>query len=158
MISSLFTKVFFLFLFTMPLQTEKEYAKEYYETGVLKAEGWIDSHQKEGYWKYYHSNGAVQKKGHYHKGEKHGYWYFYSRENRLLREGHFNDGEKQDWWIFHNNNTALKVQYKKGKREGYGLVYQKNKLQKALKYEQDKKVGEWSSVLSFRIDNPQVQF
>jgi hypothetical protein len=37
-------------------------------------------------------------------------------------------------------------------------VYEQNKLRKALRYKHDKKVGEWTSLIRFKIDNPQVNF
>lgn len=158
MISKLLFITLSLCMVMLSGSTEKEYSKEYYKNGTLKAEGWMENNQKNGYWKYYHPNATVQKKGPYHKGEKHGYWYFYSHENNLLKEGHFTNGTRNDWWVFHNGKDALKVQYQDGQREGYALVYEHNKLRKALKYEHDKKVGEWTSIIRFKIDNPKVNF
>lgn len=149
--------IYFLFLFPS-LETKKEYKKEYYDTGTLKEEGWVNNNLKEGYWIYFFNDGGTQKKGHYHKGKKQGYWYFYSQENVLLKEGHFNIGLKDNWWTFYERKLLLKVQYKKNKRNGFGLVYHNKKLKKAIKFEEDKKVGEWSSLMSFRRDNPQVSF
>ncbi len=158
MILKLFTSFFCIILMFTSTSIKEEYIKEYYASSILKAEGWMENNQKTGYWKYYHPNASVQKKGPYHKGEKHGYWYFYSRENNLLKEGHFRNGIRNDWWVFHNGNDALKVQYQDGQREGYALVYEQNKLRKALKYKHDKKVGEWTSIIRFKIDNPTVNF
>lgn len=158
MVPSLLFKLVYI-LFLLPVHaTEKAYVKEYSDTGILKAEGWIQDDVKEGYWVYYYAEGTPEKKGHYHKGKKHGYWYFYSHKNQLVKEGHFNEGMRDDWWTFYENDSHLKVQYNKDKRDGFGLVYHNKKLKKALKFEEDKKVGEWSSLMSFRRDNPQVRF
>jgi len=146
-------------LFLLPSSnTEKEYIREYYDTGTLKAEGWTVNNLKEDYWMYYYPEGTTEKKGHYHKGKKHGYWYFYSGKNELVKEGHFDGGLMDDWWVFYENEIHLKVQYSKDKRNGFGLVYHNKRLKKAIRFEEDKKVGEWSSVMSFKRDNPQVRF
>lgn len=146
-------------LFLIPnLKTTKEYVKEFYDSGVLKAEGWTQNKIKEGYWIYYYPEGSLKKKGHYHKDKKHGYWYFYSRNGQPVKEGHFENGLMQEWWIFYEKNAHLKVQYLMGKKNGYGLVYQNNRLKKAIKYEEDKKTGEWTSVMNFKKDNPKVKF
>jgi hypothetical protein len=158
MIASFLFKSICALLLLPSLETEKVYIKEYYNTGILKAEGWTNNNTKEGYWVYYYPEGSKEKKGHYHKDKKHGYWYFYSEKNELVKEGHFNQGLKQDWWTFYENEAHLKVQYTDDKRNGFGLVYQNKRLKKAIKFEKDKQIGEWSSVMSFRRDNPQVRF
>lgn len=158
MVASLIIKSLCL-LFLMPLtQIDKEFKREYYASGNLKAEGWIQGSQKEGYWTYYYNDGSKQKKGHYHKDKKKGYWYFYSEEKKLSKEGHYIGGKKNGWWIFYENNNKTKIQFENGKREGFALVYINKKLQKAIKYEEDQKMGEWSSFWSFKKDNPQVKF
>jgi len=154
----LFVKTFCILLMLSPLTTEKKYIKEFDASGFLKAEGWIEGSQKEGYWTYYFEDGNTQKKGHYHKDKKEGYWYFYSEEKKLLKEGHFKSDIKNGWWIFYESNKKIKMQFENGKREGIALEYNNDVLQKAIKYEKDQKKGEWTSLWSFRKDNPQVQF
>jgi antitoxin component YwqK of YwqJK toxin-antitoxin module len=158
MLTSLLLKPVCILFLLFASGTEKEYLKEYYSSGVLKAEGWTNNNVREGYWIYYYPEGTEEKKGHYHKGKKHGYWYFYSHNGQPVKEGHFMKGKMNDWWTFYENDTKLKVQYSDGKRNGFGLVYQSKKLQKAIKFEEDKKVGEWTSIISFKRDNPQVRF
>ena len=146
-------------LYLLPLtQTERVFKREYDASGFLKAEGWVEGSTKEGYWTYYFKDGSPKKKGHYHKDKQQGYWYFYSLEKKLLKEGHFTSGVKNGWWTVYENNTTTKMQYINGKREGFALVYTNKKLQKALKFEEDKKMGEWNSLWSFKRDNPHVKF
>ena len=155
---SLFTKLLCLFLLLPLVETEREYIREYYASGFLKAEGWIEGSTKEGYWIYYFKDGSIQKKGHYLDDIQQGYWYFYSVEKMLIKEGHFTSGQKNGWWIVYENNTTIKIQYIDGKREGFALVYTNKKLQKALKFVENKKTGEWTSLWSFKRDNPHVKF
>jgi len=155
--SFLFKSICVLFLFPSSA-TEKEYIKEYHDSGILKAEGWTHNNLKEGYWIYYYPEGTEEKKGHYHKDKKSGYWYFYSHNGQPVKEGHFSEGLMNDWWTFYEKDAYLKVQYSAGKRNGFGLVYQNNRLKKALKFEEDRKTGEWTSIIGFRKDNPQVRF
>lgn len=158
MTATFLIKIIIPFFLLPSLDTEREFKKEYFDNGALKGEGWVNNNLKDGYWVYFFNDGATQKKGHYYKGKEHGYWYFYNLENKLLKEGHFNDGWMHGWWTFYENETQLKVTYNKNKRDGFGLIYSNTKLIKAIKFEKDKKVGEWLSLKSFRRDNPQVQF
>lgn len=158
MSTSLFIKTICVLFLLPPLASEKEFIKEYDESGTLIKEGWVKNDVKEGYWVYYFQDGSTQKKGHYHKDKKEGYWYFYSEEKALLKEGHFASGIKNGWWIFYERNKKVKMQYENGKREGFALEYTNHGLQKAIKYEGNQKKGEWTSLWSFRKDNPQVQF
>lgn len=155
---SLYIKTAIILLLLIPLLSEKKYVKAYYESGGLKKEGWIKEGIKEGYWIYYYKEGNIQKKGHYHKNHKTGYWYFYSVDKKLLKEGHYAEGIKQGWWIFYENNTEIKVPFKNGKKDGYALEYSHHKLQKVVKYIENQKKGEWTTLKSFKNDNPQVQF
>lgn len=158
MIASFLIKtICFLFLFPS-LDTEREFKKEYFDNGALKGEGWVKNNLKDGYWVYFFTEGGKQKKGHYTKGKKQGYWYFYGRKNELLKEGHFNDGWMHGWWTFYENETQLKVTYNKNKRDGFGLIYSNKRLIKAIKFENNKKVGEWLSLKVLEETIPKCSF
>lgn len=68
------------------------YWKEYYDSGVLKAEGKYDKDIKVGSWKFYHPSGNVSQEGMYDKkGKPEGEWRWYYDSGALLRaENYFN--------------------------------------------------------------------
>ena len=138
----------------------KLYAKNYYDNGVLKAEGWEIGDMKMGYWIFYYENGQVKSKGHFQNNSKNGYWYFHSEEGAVNKEGHYMSGKAENWWIFYDiaNATTTKFQFKNNKKNGYALCYKKNKLKRAEKYEDDIKVGTWTSIYTFKRDNPNASF
>ena len=140
---------------------QKEYYREYYNDGSIKAEGWKMDNQKVNYWYSYHPNGTVSEKGHFVKNKKEGYWYYYSPQNKLIKEGHFINNKAEKWWIIYDialdnqkSNVVRKYQYKNNKKNGYCLLYRNSRLFKAEKYVDDQKTGEWTDVFSFKKDNP----
>jgi antitoxin component YwqK of YwqJK toxin-antitoxin module len=139
---------------------EKVYTKKYYSNGIVKAEGWQMGTTKTDYWIFYHSNGIVASRGHFRNNSKNGYWYFNDIRGHLEKEGHYVDGSAENWWIFYDftNSKTLKLQYKNNLKNGYSLCYKNGMLTKAEKYTNDKKVGEWTSFLAFKHDNPEVSF
>lgn len=143
---------------TSQILSEKIYVKEFYADGTPKAEGWLFGKNKTGYWYFYHTNGKIAEKGHFHTQKKEGYWYFYHPDGFLKKEGHFKNGISENWWIFYDKETKnkQKIQYKNNKKNGFALQYKKNKLMKAEKYIEDEKVDEWTSVIAFKLDNPNV--
>lgn len=155
------SKLFFIVCITLSIlfgDEKKMYSKEYHDNGHLKSEGWMLNTQKTNYWRFYHSSGTVASKGHYKNNLPEAYWYFYSEDGKVIKEGHYKDGIAQDWWIFYDiaGDITNKTQYANHKKNGYSLVYQKNKLVKVEKYENDVRAGEWTSISSFRRDNPDV--
>jgi len=60
--------------------------------------------------------------------------------------------------VFYEEFQTKKIQLRDNRKEGFGLVYEGKKLKKAEKYMNDKKTREWTSVFSFRKDNPDVRF
>ncbi|GAB5398894.1 MAG: hypothetical protein Aureis2KO_04790 [Aureisphaera sp.] len=136
--------------------SEKFYEKAYYSNGQLKAEGWQFMNVKTDYWIYYHRNGNIASKGHYSNNRKNGYWYYYDENGQLTKEGHYKHGSAENWWIFYDiaNQKTNKFQYKNNKKNGFCLRYNKKKLIKAERYKNDQKDGEWTSISSFRRDNP----
>ena len=140
------------------LGTEKMYAKEYFANGNLKAEGWKSMDTKTDFWFFYHENGKVASKGHFRSNQRDGYWYFYDESSNVLKEGHFENGSAENWWIFYDiaNQSKSKFQYKDNKKNGFALLYKNRKLVKAQEYLNNKKTGEWTSILAFKLDNPNV--
>lgn len=138
--------------------TDKNYQKKYYENGVLQAEGWHTGNAKTDYWYFYHANGTIAKKGSFRSNRKNGYWYYYSEDGELLKEGHYRDGITEGWWIFYDiaTQTEKRFQHKNNQKNGYALIYKNNRLRRAEKYKNDSKIGEWTSVFSFKRDNPDV--
>jgi len=136
----------------------KMYSKVYHENGTLKAEGWVKNNQKVNYWKFYHPNGKVASQGHYDDNEPDSYWYYYNNDGDVIKEGHYEEGSIEDWWIFYDiaQREMRKTQFMSGKKNGYSLIYLNKKLKRVEKYENDKHIGEWTSVSGFYRDNPDV--
>jgi len=142
------------------IEGEKMYSKEYYNNGQIKAEGWEMGEMKMGYWKFYHPNGALASEGRFKKNKKNEYWHFYNEKGALTREGHYLSGSAENWWIFYDiaNAKTSKFQFKKNQKDGFCLRYKKRKLIRVEKYTNNTKVGEWTSILAFKRDNPGVSF
>lgn len=140
------------------IYAQKNYVKKFDDFGNIKAEGWMDEGIKTDYWIYYFSNGNILKKGDYKNGKMNGYWYFYAKNNDVLKEGFYRNNKPTDWWTFNYENSSKKIQFKKGIKEGFALVYKKRKLYKVEKYMNNLKTGEWTSVSNFKRDNPNVTF
>ncbi|MBW1297507.1 toxin-antitoxin system YwqK family antitoxin [Aquimarina litoralis] len=150
-----------LLFFSFQTSYQKEYHREYYSDGSIKAEGWKINNQKTDYWYSYYPDGNVLEKGHFKNNKKQGYWYFYSSENKLLKEGHFINNKAEKWWIIYDiatinkkDRVTRKFQYRNNKKNGYCLLYKNDKLFKAEKYIDNQKMGEWTDVFSFKKDNP----
>lgn len=156
------SQILVLLLWITPTSEEgavRMYNKEYHPNGNLKAEGWVMSGEKTSYWYYYHENGQIASKGHYKGNQKSKYWYYYNKDGALEKEGHYRQGIAENWWIFYDLATRdkRKTQYQNNKKNGFSLVYQKNKLVKVEKYIQDEYKGMWTSISSFKRDNPNVK-
>lgn len=152
------TLFFILFCTIAQAYGNKMYTKEYDSNGNIQAEGWLINSQKTDYWTFYHTNGEVASKGHFEDDNRTGYWYFYNENQELLKEGHYDKGNVQNWWIFYDiaNQEKRKIQYRNNQRNGFCLIYKKNKLTKAEKYRNDLLIGMWDDLRSFRRDNPEV--
>jgi len=154
-------KVFsLLFCLTTLLSSgpSKSYSKNYNDQGQMVSEGWMMGTMKTNYWRFYHSNGQLASKGHFKNNLESGYWYFYNKEGQITKEGHYDQGIAENWWIFHDlaQQQTLKIQHQNNQKNGYGLVYKKNKLVKVIKYLSDIEKGTWTDLKSFRRDNPDV--
>ena len=134
---------------------QKTYQKNYYSNKTMKSEGWVENGQKTGYWKYYYKNGSIKKEGHYKNSTPVKYWYFYARNGLKEKEGHYAQGKKNKWWLFYDTegNVNHKCQLKDNHKNGYCLIYRKNRIIKASKFQQGKKIKEWTDLSSFRKEN-----
>ena len=134
---------------------ETTYKKTFYANGKVKSEGWVRYNVKTGYWKFYHENGKISSQGHYEYDKKEKYWYFYNKNRVRVQEGHFINDEKINWWLFYDNQGRInhKCQLSKGVKNGYCLKYVDNELTSAEKYNNGKKVKEWSSFGAFKKEN-----
>lgn len=151
--------LFLLWFTTILSATERKmYVKEYDHSGNITAEGWSVNSQKTDFWTFYHKTGEIASKGHYKNDTRSGYWYFYSVEGNLLKEGHYENGNFDKWWIFYDLalQEKRKIQYQNNEKNGFCLIYKKNKLIKAEKYQNDLLTGMWDTLRSFRQDNPEV--
>lgn len=145
-------------LFIVSLTNDKkEFTRNYDKRGNLTSEGWTQNEQKADFWTFYHPNGAIAKKGHYENGKKTGYWYFYTEKSVLIKEGAYIANKASDWWVFYSEQSTIKIQFKEGLKDGYALIYNNSRLQKAERYNSNKKTGEWTSYFKFKRDNPDVK-
>ena len=155
----------FLFLLLIPFGSLQEsnddrYYKDFYMDGTLKEEGWKESEKKIGYWYFYHTNGKIASQGNFKNNKKDGYWYFYNAKSKKIKEGHFKKNNAENWWIIYDiadastNKIVRKYQFRNNKKNGFCLLYKNNELFKAEKYMDDEKIGEWTSIQSFKRDNP----
>lgn len=149
------TMFFFLFFNTT---TDKKFVKDYYESGAVKSVGWITKSQRDDYWIFYYENGAIMQRGSYKNGKKTGYWSFYNSDRSLQCKGHYENDKRVKWWIIKKENRVTeKVQYVNDVKEGYSMLYKNGIPFKAKLYKDDKLAGTWTSVSSFKKDNPQVR-
>lgn len=146
---------FLIALINFTVFSQKKYVKAYYSNHQLKAEGWLESGEKTSFWKYYYRNGTVKKEGYYKDNLKHKYWYFYSANAIKEKEGHFKKGQQNNWWLFYDQvgNVHHKCQLKNNQKNGYCLLYKMEKLIKASKYSNGRKIKEWTNFLSFKSEN-----
>ncbi len=154
-------KSLFILLFLLSfsvLKAQKTYSKIYYSNGQLKEEGWLTNKTKTDYWKFYYPNGNLKKEGHYQNGLSNKYWIFYTENNTKMEEGHFENGKMVGWWISYENDLFNKCQIVNNEKNGYCLVYQKEKLIKAEQYFEGEKINEWTSIFSFKKDNAHLKF
>ena len=73
----------------------------------------------------------------------------------MEKEGHFIHGKKVNWWVFYTKDGTLnyKCQFKNNQKNGYCLIYLKDKIVRIEKYNADKKINEWKDIKSFKKEN-----
>ena len=144
-----------IILFVFTFGVNKEYHREFYENGKVKAQGWKAGDSKEDFWKFYHPNGKLMEQGHYKMNSRTGYWYFYNQSGKLQMEGHYTKGSMVKWWLFYDKNGKIdhKCQLQNGVKNGYCLKYMDEELKSAEKYKNGKKIKEWFSFRRFKKEN-----
>ena len=152
-------KIFFmvtLFVFIgQPSEENSMYHKEYYPSGKMKAQGWLQNGTKSNFWKYYYPNGKVSQEGHYKNNRRVSYWKFFTADGKPSQEGHYQNGLKNDWWLFYDGRGKVdyKCQFGNDRKDGYCLNYKNGELASAVKYSHGKKIKEWYSFSSFTKEN-----
>ena len=58
---------------------------EFYDNGVVKAEGGMKRGELSGQWSWYRADGSIMRTGSFHHGETVGEWSTYDRNGRLVR-------------------------------------------------------------------------
>jgi len=130
----------------------------FHKNGVLKEEGHYNNNLKTGYWISYYSNGAIKEKGNFENNKKTGYWFFYDENSKKVKEGHFDRNIPKKWWRYYKRDTFEKCIYQKDGETRYCLIYAGKKLIKGSKYISDTFIQEWTSLSSFKRDNPNFSF
>ncbi|WGK65410.1 toxin-antitoxin system YwqK family antitoxin [Croceiramulus getboli] len=148
-----------LFVTNLDAQS-KIYLKDYYSSGQLKSEGWMQDELKQDYWIFYHSNGHKSAQGSYDQGEKSGYWFFYNEHEKLIKEGHYQKDQEEGWWTFYDlaAQKESRCQCRDNLKHGYCLIYEKGRLKRVDHYHKGQKIRTWSTLSAFRKDNPEVKF
>lgn len=123
-------RILFLFFF-LQASAQKMYQKNYFPTGKIESEGWLNQNEKVDYWFYYYENGNKKQ------------------------EGHYEANKKCKWWIFYKSNKEFykKSEYENDQLNGFSFFYKKNSVIRAEKYDMGKKIKEWNSVTEFKKDN-----
>tara|TARA_R110001632_G_scaffold18712_19_gene57706 strand:- start:6218 stop:6703 length:486 start_codon:yes stop_codon:yes gene_type:complete len=153
-----FKKLFYICFCFLSLQTfcqKKTYHKAYYQDGKMKEEGWVKGDQKNGYWKFYHENGNIKSEGRFKNNLETKYWSFYRANQSKEKEGHFLLGKQNKWWLYYDDMGHInhKCQLKNNQKNGYCFIYKMEKMVKASKYQNGKKIKEWTDFKSFRKEN-----
>ena len=101
------------------------------------------------------NNGNLQKEGRYKNNKETKYWYFYRADKSKEKEGHFLNGKQDKWWLYYDDMGHInhKCQLKNNEKNGYCLIYDQEKIVKASKYKDGKKIKEWKDLESFKKDN-----
>jgi antitoxin component YwqK of YwqJK toxin-antitoxin module len=96
------------------------YWKEYYNDGLLRAEGKYSNDVKEGGWKYYYQSGSVEQEGIYAKGKPEGDWRWYYPGGEALREESYYNGLLDGIMTEYDEagNVITKGEYIEGNEEG----------------------------------------
>ena len=142
---------------------------EYYDDGILKAQGNYTDDKKDGYWKYFYKNGNLEERGKYILGNPDSTWFWYYSDGKLLRkenfynglsdglltefdkegniitQGDFIEGKKEGIWIYQVGDSKDEIEYVEDMRNGlYKSFYSSGQLRYEGKYVDDNPNGEHS--------------
>ncbi len=134
------------------------YVTNYYDSGTPKSEGWQLNGKMEDYWTFFHENGNIASKGAFNMGAKKGYWYFYDTSGKKAKEGHYLNNKPHQWWVYYYENSYENCLYQNDSKTRFCLTYENNTITKAKKYVNDVFLQQWTSIPSFKRDNPDFKF
>jgi antitoxin component YwqK of YwqJK toxin-antitoxin module len=128
------------------LKKDYAYAKMYYSTGDIMAEGKYHKQQKDSVWNTYGAEGILVTKGGYVNGAKTGNWETYFPNGKVAERVQYrNDIEVDDYRSFYENgNLKEETQFENGFKEGLTTFYDENG-NKQLKgfYKKSMRNGKW---------------
>jgi len=126
---------------------KEAYARIYYKTGSLAAEGQYIERLKHGEWKYYSYYGSnLSYSENYVHGKKHDISTVYYPNGKVSEILNFSYNKKHGDWIqyFENGRVSLKSSFKEGKLHGGYAQYHLTGIPYVIgEYNQDRRDGEW---------------
>lgn len=123
--------------------------KEYYDDGILKAEGKYMDDKKNGYWKYFYKNGNLEERGKYILGNPDSTWFWYYSDGKLLRKEDFYNGLSDGLLTEFDKegNIITQGDYIEGKKEGK-WIYQVGDSRDEIDFVDDMRNGWYKSFYS----------
>jgi antitoxin component YwqK of YwqJK toxin-antitoxin module len=122
------------------------YAKMFYSTGDLMAEGKYFEQKKDSIWQTYGADEVLVSRGGYISGAKYGRWETYYKNGKIAEVVFYeNDIEVDDYRSYYDNGNVLEeTQYVNGFLEGVSTFYDENgnKLLKGI-YKKSMRSGKW---------------
>lgn len=96
------------------------YYREYFETGEVKLELFLQDGRPEGTYVVYFPNARIKEVRSYHKEAFHGIWRIYNEKGMLLEQAEYKDGLKHGTWMIWDENGVKRyqMQYDYGKKAG----------------------------------------
>lgn len=134
------------------------YKTNYYESGLRKSEGWMLNGKMEDHWTFFYENGEIASKGAFNTGEKEGYWFYYDKNGNKTKEGHYISNQPTKWWVYYYENNYENCLYQPDGKTRFCLTYENGSITKAKKYVNDVFLQQWTSISSFKHDNPYIKF
>jgi antitoxin component YwqK of YwqJK toxin-antitoxin module len=126
---------------------KKSYAKLYYQSGPLAAEGLYINSVKDSTWKYYsYYNKTLTRTETYVNGQKHGKMLSYYPNGKLAEEIEYKNGVRDGVWkqYFENGKMKMYSAFTNGKRTGNFVFNYPNDIPEWTgKYVNDKMEGKW---------------
>ncbi|NBG66360.1 toxin-antitoxin system YwqK family antitoxin [Acidiluteibacter ferrifornacis] len=128
------------------LKKDYAYAKMYYSTGDIMAEGKYFQQKKDSVWKTYGAEGVLVTKGGYIHGARTGKWETYFANGNVAEMVQYrNDIEVDEYKAYYENgNLKEETQFENGFKEGLTTFYDEdgNKLLKGF-YKKSMRNGKW---------------
>lgn len=121
--------------------------KEYYDNGILKAEGRFYHDLRIGKWTYYHKNAMVEQEGIYDSlGRPEGLWQWYYSSGSIQRKENFEKGQVDGTLVEYDElgNIIVQGNYWRGKEDG-AWFYQVGDHKEEGEFIEGMREGEWKS-------------